>query len=75
MLAAPSIGSQGWVTEPADYVDRLFAYYTATNYHQTLYFKGQVHSLIVVPTWSHLPQRCRLISSLSTTAPFQRARV
>lgn len=45
MLAAPSMSSQGWVTEPADYIDRLFAYYTASNYHQTLYFKGQVHSM------------------------------
>ena len=45
MFASPSLDSKNWIVEPGEYLDKLFTYYTASNYHQTLLFKGQVLSM------------------------------
>ncbi len=42
---APSLDSRGWITDPNIMLDRLMAYYTASNYHQSLMFRGKIFSL------------------------------
>lgn len=43
--AASSLDSRNWITDPLILLDRLIAYYTAANYHQSLFFRGNVPSL------------------------------
>lgn len=43
--AAPSLDSKGWMTEPNEYIMRLFTYYVASNYSQSLLFNGNILSL------------------------------
>ena len=43
--AASSLDSRNWITDPLILLDRLIAYYTAANFHQSLIFRGKVFSL------------------------------
>lgn len=42
---APSLDSKGWITDPNEYLVRLFTYYVASNYSQSLLFKGNILSM------------------------------
>lgn len=45
MHTMPTLSTDGWVTEPKKRLDRIIAYYLASNPSQTLLFKGRVRSL------------------------------